>query len=86
MSCDIMALDLVDLPRLSHLSVPYTIGLPRGIGEMKLLRILTGFRLERASCQSCLSFGLAGTSTCESLAYCADALSSVSPPCGGSLE
>lgn len=37
MGCYVMTLDLVDLPRLSHLSVQdYSdSGLPRGIGEMK---------------------------------------------------
>jgi Leucine-rich repeat (LRR) protein len=59
MGCYVMTLDLVDLPRLSHLSVQdYSdSGLPRGIGEMKQLRTLSGFDLGHSSSGSVIGLG-----------------------------
>jgi hypothetical protein len=89
MGCYVMTLDLVDLPRLSHLSVQdYSdSGLPRGIGEMKQLRTLSGFDLGHSSSGSVIGLGeltaLSETQSCLSFALvCMDGCGSHLVGCG----
>ncbi|TVU43475.1 hypothetical protein EJB05_09950, partial [Eragrostis curvula] len=49
--------DIVDLPHLSHLSVPYNTRLPEGIGRVNSLGTLTGFNLVTSSLENVRDLG-----------------------------